>query len=84
MTQSLNRLNLTPDEAGDTVNIFDKNGRIDPVRTDEANKVILNTIIFTDSATQTVQSTVKSIATPVVHVAATKVARAATKKSIFG
>lgn len=43
-----NRQNLTPEEAALAVQIYDSKGRLDPARTDAANRVIFhsNNVVF--------------------------------------
>ena len=42
MTQSLNRQNLSREDAINQVEIFDANGRLDPVASAEANKEVFS------------------------------------------
>ena len=82
MTANNRRQNETPDDVAAEAVLFDNQGRPDPTHTEEINKVILNTAVYTDTV-GVVQSAVKTSVTPIVHKAATVVARAATRSKLL-
>jgi hypothetical protein len=72
----------TPADDAATGKVFNSKGQFDPQATNEVNRQILGTVIYTD-ATGIPQSTVKTSANSVVHAVATQAARATAKNQLF-